>query len=448
MYDRNKSRWWISRKQARCESRDTGFNFHTDGETIDIRDGDGKFGTLTFPRLGSAALHAASDMAQSVKDLLPEGAEDALHTFDFRQLKDNYADHSSIFNQEQNKKWIEPIVEHVSKLLFRYGESRHSIMQRNGQLNQANARKWLEKGESVPAGALSHTAITCGVCLRPSQFKHLQHDSTKHNGKWRNLFMIDGLPALGNPEPKQVDRDSQECLWTLTEMLAHPFLFYLGVIRRLIIQVLERLGLPNDVHSTHIFVHSTPKRRKDHALFWTGSEVNKAIQRYTDDIPILLTAGLLRKLTTAMFSAHFPELFRDHEESPDPVDNQGQHTRKVRQLHYEHILSVPPALNMSISKARQYIAVCQITQSIFKMARVGEGLDHVLEASRVFSRVRNDRIALLTARHLVCAMYGINKGQAPDSVKHILDSRPYLGSEDVSTFSPYGFKHTLTISPI
>ena len=427
----------MARKQAGKESRDTGFNFHPDGETIDIRDGDNNFGTLTFPELGSVAIRSVRAVDDAVKNLLPEGGEDLLSTFDFRRLQDNYADRNTIFNQEENKVWIQPIVQRVRKLLFQCGERRHSIMRRNGCLNYAKARKWLQRGDCVCSGVVTHFSITCGVCPRPSQFKHLQHDSTDHDGKWRNLFMVDGLPALGNPDAKQIDRDLQECLWTLTEMLARPFMFYLAVIRPLIIELLERMGLLNKIHLSHIFVHSIPKRRDRHALFWTGPEVNNAIQRHAEEITVSLTAGLLRKLTTAMFVEYYPELFCESDKSPDPVDNQGQHTRQVRQIHYEHILNVPPALNMSLSKAQQYMAVSQLTQSIYSLARVGKGLDHVLESSPIFSRMRNGQIALLTARYLVCARYGINKSRGQDAVKRILDSRPYLGSEDVSTLQSF-----------
>jgi hypothetical protein len=58
-----------------------------------------------------------------------------------------------------------------------------------------------------------------------------------------------------------------------------------------------------------------------------------------------------------MFAEQFPEVFGEQDNSLDPVDEQGQHTKKVRRCHYEHIHNVPPALNMSLSKARQFIPV-------------------------------------------------------------------------------------------
>ena len=46
---------------------------------MDICDGDEMFGTLTFPQLGSVALHVASNMDQAVKDLPPEQRVQKMH---------------------------------------------------------------------------------------------------------------------------------------------------------------------------------------------------------------------------------------------------------------------------------------------------------------------------------------------------------------------------------
>jgi hypothetical protein len=192
------------------------------------------------------------------------------------------------------------------------------------------------------------------------------------------------------------------------------------------------LQLLDDIQLSRIFVHAIPKRRAKHSLLWTGTEVNKAIQQYASDIRIILTGGLLRKLNTIMFAEHYPEIYGESNNSPNPVDDQGQHTRNVRERHYEQVLNIPPALNMTINRARQYMSISQISQSLYSLACIGEGWDDIIEASPIFSRARHGQIALLTARYLICAAYGINGANAQDSVERILKSRPYLGSEDVS----------------
>lgn len=128
-------------------------------------------------------------------------------------------------------------------------------------LNESAARDWLELNDKIILLIAAAFGLTCGIPPRGFQFHTMQYDCCQTSGNLRSLFIIEGLPALRNPAAKQSNKSIQEYLWLFPPSLASPFLFYFGVLRPIVIEILLDLQEDISYQETHIFVHTFPKQR-------------------------------------------------------------------------------------------------------------------------------------------------------------------------------------------
>jgi hypothetical protein len=421
--------WFHSAEGAGREMRDAGIHFHEDGQSVDIPDGIGNFHTLDMRGFEFAAINAVKNVNELVRQCLPAGSEEIYNSFDHMQLKDNLTDRKSIFRQEDNSTWLAPIIDQVRKLLFSPNEGRHSILTRDRALHPGNARKWLKVHNRFLAASASHFTFTCGIPPPEQQYKSFRYDSAPSDGQWRNLWIIDGFPALGDPNTRQTHRASHGCLWLCTPVLTKPLFFYLAIIRPLTIELLEKLGMETHFHRFHIFVHSPPTTRKRDSSLFSGSDINTALQHFTRNLPVMITCRLLRNMCRAMFRKFCGELLLDPDIILSTVDEQGQHDLRTRVVHYGHVLNVPEALKMSLTKARKHIATSQVYHAMFGFAVPDAEWESAFCDLSMFKEKKSDRYAYDSARRLVCSSYnlgGSNPSGTRKMVEFLLRTKPYI----------------------
>jgi hypothetical protein len=263
-----------------------------------------------------------------------------------------------VFLQETNATLIAPFQTEVLKSLLEPGEPRHGIIGKDGRIDHDAIRRFASREDAVMGGVLTHFNLTCGITAREFQFKTLLYDSLREGTlKWRNLFILDFLPGLANPEAKKMTKmELGECLWQFTPMMARPFMFWMAIMRPVITHLLRLAKADISFRDTHIFIRAFPKMRKYDAHFMAGTDVNAIMQKLSPRLSVRLTCSLLRKLFTTMFDQYLPNFLTqgtNHKEEDSAVLEQGQHRPLAGTTHYKRSDNVPPVLNMTLAKARR-----------------------------------------------------------------------------------------------
>lgn len=140
----------------------------------------------------------------------------------------------------------------------------------------------------------------------------------------RNMFIIAGLVVLGWPRMK-VKRNTfqlQPTLWVFPSTKTWGIVLYLGVIRSIVIEILEKSGRSLEKRlpllRSHIFVDGTrplasegkkPNRvhRKSLGVVWSGSDINSSIRSFSPD-GCPMDDKLLRQLFATLTARHLPQL--------------------------------------------------------------------------------------------------------------------------------------------
>ncbi|KAG6372002.1 hypothetical protein JVT61DRAFT_9021 [Boletus reticuloceps] len=134
-------------------------------------------------------------------------------------LSDNLMDRRSIFSQVSNLAVFEPFISAIQQSLSHNGSSALSLpfitwpascsLHHNSQA----IHDWFELDKQIQSYLCAALIQTIGVPPRDFQVAILQYDHDVITGSARNLFLMDGMVALGNPKAKQSDQIIQGCIW-------------------------------------------------------------------------------------------------------------------------------------------------------------------------------------------------------------------------------------------
>jgi hypothetical protein len=333
----------------------------------------------------------------------------------------------------------------VLDTLLMPGEERHSIVRIDGQLNKDAVKCFALREDAFMENMVTHFNLTCGVPPREFQMKTLLYDSLCEGSlKWRNMYLLHNRLAIGNPDGKRMTmQELGECLWLCTQMSTRSVTFWIAIMRPTITHLLTLAD--EDVHfrDTHIFIWAFPRVRKEDTHVISGQDVNKIMQKRCKTLPVRVTCNLLRQIFTTMFGLLFPKTRGTNggeEMAPtSSVMQQGQHTLPVGVTHYERSDNVPPALNMSITKARSHMMLSLGQQAVLGLNPMAEGIsgEELLSVSPAFRLRRYGRLALLAARSLIVVHYGLggrDRAQVQETVRDIFARCPYICGDGVSVF--------------
>ncbi|KAI6038751.1 hypothetical protein EDC04DRAFT_2603674 [Pisolithus marmoratus] len=131
----------------------------------------------------------------------------------------------------------------------------------------------------------------------------------------RSFFLLEGLPAIGNPKAKQRNRTFQECLWAIPNALAPTLLYFLGVFKPVCSDVMHLATIHDPIFDTHIFCLAIPlpstssSQHKDPTAF---TERLLRIARGTMFGQLLMSKGNMKQ---AQVELTVKSLWRESEES-------------------------------------------------------------------------------------------------------------------------------------
>ncbi|KAG2337877.1 hypothetical protein BDR05DRAFT_952317 [Suillus weaverae] len=419
---RLKGIWYATNPAATGESRKFGLVFSEDGQSLTMEDGDHQPQTLPLLQLATCAHTLLTQLDSIILLNIPSRLHTLYHEFDTSLFTDNLLEQKSIFRQAHNARVLVKVMSAASTC----------ILTPDVITDKKAARQWLKRwDDDVMPLITAGFCLTCGVPPHGFQLHSMLFDHCQITDKARNLFIINGLPALGNAVTKQRNKSVQECLWLFPQALARPFLFYLGVIRPITQVLLKDLGYDAMYQDTHIFARALPQHRPERDLpqFWNGSDVNKALQQATTSLPIRLTCTTLRHIITAVFHRHFPEL-SDGLAGTSMVDGQAQHTSQTGDTHYGRVYSIPAALGITHEKAKRYITISQMLQATYGLGAADESWQDIGARFLLFPTCKHHHYAFSVARQTVMHQYGLcgDASGIKTTAQTVLEDAPYIKS--------------------
>ena len=424
-YTRVKSVWFTAWPIAKQEHRHSGFSISANGIEVHTTAG---IQILTFTCLATIAQDAISQTIGSIMKALPRPHHSLFEDFDWTRLKDSLFDFDSLFLQSENTTMLAPMINTILDTL------RQSFCRTGPVCNiTLAAQSWLKQDETILSSLCCAVMLTCGVPPRDFQLAELRYHHDYKTGETRNVYIVGGSLCLANPIAKQRDKARQGCLWALPFSLAKPITFYLGVLRPVIIAVMQDLKLPSPFHATHIFVHTIPSNLdgENNIYQWGGSRVNNAIRKWTNQSPIQLDSRFLRDVLTLVLKIFVPHLLESDDTLPDLIDLQGQHTKATSAVHYGRNFQIPPSLEITTETAVLYIIASKSLHWICGLGSPATTTSEAIESNYSFSARKNASSALETARRLVMLYYQVGPQRASDENRSIVDDvlkhRPYFG---------------------
>lgn len=382
-------------------------------------DAVGESHRINLSKIGEEARRIVSSVEALILQWLPEKAIHIFSRFyDLTKLSDDLGDQRSIFRQPENAKLLQAEQSTVKELLF------HSFDDKEEQMHQ-----WLLSNDRLLSLFMASIVLTCGIPPRAFQFASLQFDQCRASGAGRGLFLIDGHLAIGKPVAKQPGKSRQECLWFLPPSLASSLVFYLGILRPIIIDCLVTLRKDVTQQDTHIFCRTIPKMSGSHS--WNGDELNQQLRLHTTNLAVALSVAIVRQLYTAFFRQYFPGLCDFGSQEDSLVDRQSQHRFYTGKRHYGQVTgNVPRSLGIDMTEARKLGAMSQLLHIVFGLTPPNAEWRPLLEDANFLPNTRNDQHALDTARLQILVEYHIlDRGPGPTAAlraRKILDTHPYL----------------------
>lgn len=427
--------WYLAGSTATKEKTESAFHFEEDGETVLFKDGAGIFHPITLTEMAHCGTKAAQEAVSIILDALPKECRHLYESFDYRRLVDNLSCWDSIFLQEQNVIYLEPMQCAIEEAVMK------KLIKSNGLISSRQAIAWVEKEDRILSAFLAHHLLFTPMSARDFQFKGLSHQGVENEAWPRSLIILNSCICFANPPMKgpKGNRKRAEALWALTVMISNPFAFCMGVLRPIFTKVLKYLKRDISLRDEHIFVHSITQRRRKNPGVFTGPDVNKALQAFTRNLPLKLTAGKLRHFTSVMFQEHFPQLLQDRTKSGDNlVDRLGQHLSSTANTHYSNVLTQSTQLGMLLPTARHYLQLCEVYQASFSIATVSVRSEESVDNSLIFSSKKFEGIAFKEARALVGSLYqlgGNEENVVAQRAQNLLESKPYMvrGYFDIPT---------------
>lgn len=354
--------------------------------------------------IGKEARRIILEIEEMIYQWLPEEARQVFSSFPGpSQLLDDLNDSTSIFHQKQNAVLIEPAIRTVEKYVLLYLPGDEDML------------TWLKCNERLLSLLLVAVALTCGIPPRGFQFASLQFDRCPETGSSRGLFLIDNCVAVGKPMAKQSGRSQQDCLWFLPPALGSSILFYLAVLRPVVIGILTRLRKEVGRQAISIFCRTVPRTNGFHS--WSGDEITRMLQHHTKRLMFTISVGFLRQIYTAFFRQYFPGLCEAGVQEDALVDRQGQHRFYTGQRHYGQVTgNVPRSLGIDLTEARKLGAMSQLLHIFFELSPPVEQWRQLLQDVHFLPSARHNRLALDAARLLVLREYGIlSRGTGPSA---------------------------------
>ncbi|KAK7433753.1 hypothetical protein VKT23_020580 [Stygiomarasmius scandens] len=294
--------------------------------------------TLSFKLadFGTCYRYEIHELRKALELLVPASILSTVwESFQLSGLEDDVDSPESLFSQ--NADYFGTFVTRLRAVLF---SQESAILFRKNLLSRKKVAKYLADHEAFQRTLMKVLYVSLGIPPRSFQAAELIYDS--HGQLVRCLKIFDGIVILCNPVAKQNGSKQYECFWALRDEVAKYLLFFIGVIRPVVISLLEHPVInsvaPIPELRRFIFVslragnHSFSLVAVKTKTFYCfkGTEIDSCLQ----ETSLAMDLKDLRQVATGIMRNWFPELSQAYSGLNDPgvqapMDRQGQHSRKV-----------------------------------------------------------------------------------------------------------------------
>jgi hypothetical protein len=421
-----KALWLTVEPNSMIEPSSVEFEMSPNGQNFIFFEDNRPPSKLSIGKWGANVEVVFQQFVASIDDLLPTG----MFCDDFNLaavLSDNFHKHTSVFLQSHNQEVIEPIISKIITRLLSPGESKHRMVSEvSHRINQSSVDLWFSKEAISSRLCLTSKAISCGISLRAFQYKRLLYHSTEAE-EIRNVFFDEESVIVGRPVAKQLDTNRNTSFWALAPKMTNAFLFFSGIVKLVGQRILKAADITVPFYDTELFVHYTPRARKEEPCRFNGTDSDAAIKEFTQKtFGFDLNSRLLRQMAKAVFRSQLPQLFGAAFHYPSNAT-----ILTSKPSPFDNLL---PSFNVSKSQASHEITISQIWHAIHGLGPVDHEWKDILQENHILPSNKYDDIAWERARALVNSEYGVG-GQDTESiaktVKSILDGKPFLTGDKV-----------------
>lgn len=364
-----------------------------------------------------------------------------LATFKISKIKDDPGRNESPFSQDVNVAYLKPFRNQIWAHLGhpKYGscscDTPHPlrVYSANAITRTKNAEKWLEGPRRILEKQLVHFYKTIGIPPRSWQTSELLYEPL---GQYvRNLRILRyGLTVICNPKAKQKDKLQYEAFWALPPHLALSFVFYLGVIRPVEIELLQDLKRPNpDLHH-YIFV-TTQNLRPLQPSIYTAQKINQLL---VDGPPEhSYESRVYRTVMQSIYDNHIctlrPQAVADI--MREGGDGQGQHTQNISDLWYRND-EISLGTGLPMSKRNLQLGISTAFHSWYHFLPSATSWNSHANYQSNKEKSLCQILAFSAAQCLILTQYEVsrNSKETASKVASLISMKPYLFGPKVSMF--------------
>ena len=356
-------------------------------------------------------------------------------TIAMSQLVDDAESPISLFDREDNRRLFDPFVHKIWVHLGRHqgtAQETHpsAVFSKSGAVRKAPAWSWLAKQQEFLVLLVAHFYRTVGIPPRAWQTAHLLY--RPFGGYLRNIRIIrHGTVLIGNPKAKQRDRLMYDAFWALPTHLGTILVIYLGVFRRVAVELLQLLNVNPWDHQHYIFVTSSPTPA--HSARFSSSIINAALQKATPELAY--EVRVYRHVMQAIFDNQL-SCVTSHSLGRllDNADHQAQHSSITHDNHYGRD-EIAHGAGLQLSTRNGQFAISRLFHSWYGFVPhelTWESLSNG-DAPSVISHHLLFALGVARQRVLVhYALTGIGHVQCAEQVSRVMQLKPFLLGSKVS----------------
>ncbi|KAG6843948.1 hypothetical protein H0H87_011484 [Tephrocybe sp. NHM501043] len=377
---RTKYAWKTAFPIAIKEHSKTRIVFSGNGQVLTITWGATFNQELNLQSLKKAAAKSLKSLDTAIQDALPSSFDYA--QFSLINVKDDFQSDNSLFDRGDNLETLQPFIDELLRefnVKSRPGSNEPSFVDVRGKSNAKKVDDVLDRFQKISDALLLSFVLTCGVPPRAWQVLRLvfRQDGAFH----RNVCVHrNGCVLITNPRAKQRDTCEFAAFWALVPKLGTALLFYLGVIRPIVISILHERSIP--AHDQNIFIFARPTRRTTAFTLipyeYTTSDLNAMLIR--SDFG--METRVLRHVIIAILRQHFSHLMKASNMDDSPGDRQSQHKFNTSLYNYapDETFQVT---GVSTVDCEQQITVSYTIQQFYGLnSKIGDNLEIIHDIDR------------------------------------------------------------------
>ncbi|KAJ3979457.1 hypothetical protein F5890DRAFT_1558706 [Lentinula detonsa] len=344
----------------------------------------------------------------------------------------------SIFEQGGNEEYLQTFVDPLKlRLTGPNGNGADRTLSLGGRLNIKEVWAWIADTMEFQEHLVKGLLPSIGISPRAFQAACFSYTSGQHFV--RCLKIVDNHTILCSPLSKQDGTKQYECFFALPAEIAWFLLFFLGVIRPMVIFLLESPSIHDSsaVEDLRQYLFVTVKKSQRAPYRWSGADIDRCLR----DSSLHLDANGLRHVTTGIIRHWFPHLAcaysnQLNQASTSPLDKQGQHSSKVSRMFYARTTYVN-STSFNESEFHSQIRISQAIQKLDDIVENGGRAVRPKNINAVDAITRNGWRAMAVARSFILSRNpGYDIAHAGDQndiqkrLKVLLEIKPFLRGPD------------------